>query len=181
MSAVVPPLDAAARLATSRGRLRAALMEIAHPAPRPSLLADLGLGNFKEQILDRLKALPGAALVLESLEHWWAEHPLHAAGVIAEEAARRLITPLAQKNPYAVVIGAGVVGALFALSRPWRWLIRPALFVGLVPQLASQALKRMPIESWLQMASSLAAAMARPASAAPTPGPEPAPDLPRTP
>ena len=173
------PPSAADRLAASRTRLRAALMEIAHPLPKPSLLDGLGLGNFGNQIFDRLKELPGVALVLESLEHWWAEHPLHTAGVVAEEASRKLIAPIARKNPYALVLGSVVVGALFVLSRPWRWLLRPALFVGLVPQLASQALKRMPIESWLQMLASLTAK--RPASASVQPSADPASNLPKQP
>ena len=172
------PVSAADRLTASRARLRAALMEIAHPPAKASLLDELGLGTFKSLIADRVKSWPGAALVIETLEHWWAEHPLHTAGVLAEEASRRLVGPIARKNPYAVVIGSVVVGALFALSRPWRWLLRPALFVGLVPQLASQALKRMPIDSWLQMLSSFTATR-RAAAPSATAAPDPASHLPR--
>ena len=165
------------RLAASRARLRSALMEIAHPPAKPSLLEDLGLGSFGNQIIARLKALPGAALVIDSFEHWWAEHPLHTAGVLAEEVSRRFVAPIARKNPYAIVIGGVIVGALFAVSKPWRWLLRPALFVGLVPQLATQALKRMPLESWLQMLSTFSAAKRTPAKAKGTAGQ--APDLPK--
>lgn len=182
MTAALPPtsVSAADRLSASRKRLRAALMEIAHPPPKPSLLDGLGLGAFATDLLDRLKALPGAALVIEGLEHWWAEHPLHTAGIVAEEASRKFVAPIARRNPYALVLGSAVVGALFALSRPWRWLFRPALFVGLVPQLASQALKRMPIESWVQMLASLTASK-RPAGLEPTPPADKASNLPRDP
>ena len=74
-----PAPSATARLEASRARLRTALMAIAHPPPKPSLLDDLGIGSFGSQILERLKALPAVALVIESIEQWWAEHPLHAA------------------------------------------------------------------------------------------------------
>jgi len=167
--------SAAERLEASRGRLRAALQEIAHPPARPSLIGGLGLGSFADRILDRVKALPGAAIVLETLESWWAQHPLHTAGTIAEQASRRLVGPIARKNPYAVVIGGIVVGALFAFSKPWRWLLRPALFVGLLPQLATQALRHMPLDSWLRMVSTVVAKRAP--SKATTP--EPASPLPR--
>ena len=149
--------SAAERLEASRKRLRSALMTIAHPPPKPSLIDDLHLGNFGTQILDRLKALPGAALALEILEHWWAEHPLHVAGSLAEQASRRYIGPFAKKNPLAIVVGGVVLGAVLAFSKPWRWLLRPALFAGLLPQLASQALKRLPLDSWLAMLSTLTA------------------------
>ena len=86
--------SAAERLEASRARLRTALMEIAHPPPRPSLFGDLAIGSFGSQILEKLKSLPGAALVIESIEHWWAEHPLHAAGALADEASRRQPHPI---------------------------------------------------------------------------------------
>ncbi|MEO8523934.1 MAG: hypothetical protein ABI460_04350 [Caldimonas sp.] len=166
------------RLNASRARLRAALMAIAHPPPRPSLLDDLGLGDFKHAIVERLKSLPGAGLVIETLEHWWSEHPLHTAGIVAGEASRKIVAPIARKNPYALVLGSVVVGAVFALSRPWRWLFRPALLVGLLPQLATQALKRMPIESWLKMLAPLKATKRPPGSAA-TAATDKASNLPR--
>ena len=173
------PPSAAERLEASRARLRSAMMAIAHPPPKPSLLGDLKIGSFGHQLLERLKALPGATLLLESIEHWWAEHPLHAAGALAEEASRRFVGPIARKNPAAVILGSAVVGALLIATKPWRWLLRPALFVGLVPQIATHALKRMPLDSWLQMLSTLSG---RRAAAKQAPGsPDPASGLPKEP
>ncbi len=174
-----PAPTATERLEASRARLRDALLAIAHPPPKPSLLGELGVGNlgtFASQILERLKALPMAAVVIESIEHWWAEHPLHAAGALAEEASRRYVGPIARKNPVAVVIGSIVFGALLVASKPWRWLLRPALFVGLVPQIASHALKSLPLDSWLQMLSTLSGKRAAAKAAEP---PDPASGLPK--
>ena len=125
-------------------------MAIAHPPPKPSLLGDLGIGSFGSQILERLKALPASALVIESIEHWWAEHPLHAAGALAEEASRRYVGPIARKNPVAVVVGGVVFGALLrrlralALAAAARPVRRPC-----AADRRRMRLKRMPLDAWL--------------------------------
>jgi hypothetical protein len=109
---------------------------------------------------EALKTVPGATILLDALRGWWWQHPLRLYGVIAAEAGAAVAKPVAQRHPVALVGGAFVVGALLAWSRPWRWIIKPALFAGLVPQLASKtlahSLAHLPLQSWLGALSSLA-------------------------
>jgi len=128
------------------------MMEITHPAPRPSMLGE-GVDGWFEGLLARARSLPGASIVIESVESWWRAHPLHTAGVVAGEASKAFVRPIAQRNPQTLLIGAAALGAVLVLTRPWRWLIRPALFMGLVPKLVSHALRRMPIDAWIRMAA----------------------------
>jgi len=144
-------ISAAERLALTRAQLRSAMMEIAHPTPRPSMLGE-GMGDWFHQLLGRARSLPGASIVIESVESWWREHPLHTAAVIAGEASKAFVRPIAQRNPQTLLIGVAALGAVLALARPWRWLIRPALFMGIVPKLMSHALRRMPLDAWIRMA-----------------------------
>lgn len=146
-------LPAAQRLAASRERMRVSMTR------QPAAAAD------------------GTGPVLDALKDWWAAHPLHVAGVVAADAAKTLIGPVAQRHPIALVAGALLLGAVLVWAKPWRGILKPALLAGLLPQLLSKAMAVVPIESWLAVLSSLT----RQAAPAAAPEPNPKPDTPQAP
>ncbi len=140
MSAVLPtPAD---RLAASREHLRHALHDIAEP--RRQRAASASGEASSTAWLDSLRSIPGAGILIDTLERWWSRHPLHVGTVVALATAKAVATPVARRHPIGLVLVALVLGALFAFSRPWRWAVKPALFAGLLPQLMLAALKKQP-------------------------------------
>lgn len=174
----LPTPDAAARLAQSRDRLRSAMVPPPPPAraaraARPggtssSPLLQRGLDMLRG-LSSRARKLPAADVLIDAVETWWAAHPLHTAGAMAAEASKAYVQPIARRNPVALVAGAAVFGAVFFLTRPWRWALRPVLLAGLLPQVVSHALRRAPVGTWVDIATTFArrrsAVAARPRTA----------------
>ena len=77
-------------------------------------------------------------IVGEVVGEWWAEHPLHTSATLALAASRSAIVPLVRRHPAAILGSAAVVGAALVWARPWRWLLRPALILGIASQLAAR-------------------------------------------
>ena len=145
------------RLAESRERLRQAMQVIAKPPQRASSGSSSSLfGATGEAWLDKLKSVPGINVIVDAVTSWWMRHPLRLASGVAGDAARAALRPVAQKNPVALVLGAFVVGAVVAWTRPWRWIARPALLAGLFPQVLSKVIAHAPVSSWMSVLSSLA-------------------------
>lgn len=81
---------------------------------------------------------------------------MRLATLVATDAAKTLVRPLAQRNPLGLVLGALVVGGVLAWVKPWRGIIKPALFAGLLPQIISRAMAQVPVESWMSVLMTLA-------------------------
>ncbi len=138
-------LTPAERLSASRERLRHSLMESSTRKSRKGLAP-------KSTLLEGLSAIPGVGLVIDSVRGWWSQHPMRLAVLVASDAAKSMVKPVARSNPLGLVFGALAVGAVLVWARPWRGLLRPALFAGIVPQLISRALSQVPVESWMSAA-----------------------------
>ena len=152
-SSVANPTDpstASARLILSRERLRREMRE--RSAPKRHAAMDGGAGD-RVSWQDRVKAIPVAGVLFETLASWWANHPLNGVGTVTAMAARASLAPMAQRNPLGLVVVAVVIGGALVATRPWRWLLKPALFAGLMPQLVSKLVAHVPFESWMGIVS----------------------------
>lgn len=142
------------RVEASRQRLRLAM------SPPPPAEDDSPV-KAGESWMHRLRDVPAVSAVVESVQAWWAHHPLRPLTQVAGEATNAVVKPLAQGNPLVLILFAAAVGAGLVWSRPWRWLIRSALFAGLVPQLASRVVSKLPIESWMTILGAAFAATSK--------------------
>lgn len=150
-------LDVLQRLALSRQRLRLALAVQRGGGDRPAAPAT---GGF-----DAWSAIPGIGGLLDTARGWWAQHPLRPMLMLAMQATQSAVAPLARRHPLALVAAALAAGSVFAWSRPWRWLLSPALLAGLMPQLLTTAMARVPGPAWLAVLASLVKERTPPAAA----------------
>lgn len=132
------------RLAASRERLRLALA--AMPAP---VAAGHRAGPVPPWIEALKSSNPGAAGAIDAVSIWWDQHPLRLGLTAAGAAISALIQPVARRHPFALLLGAGLLGGLLVCVRPWRWRLPPAILEGLLPGLAAHAVTHAPIQSWL--------------------------------
>lgn len=133
------------------------------PPPRDPARLSLGdsISELAQNLLARIKAMPGVDGLIEPIEAWWAQHPLRTAGLVVVEASRKLTTPIADRHPLALVFGAALMGALLALSRPWRWIVSPAVLAGLLPSLTSRTIRELPVDTWLKVLGAISTPRAR--------------------
>lgn len=119
------------RLAQSRDRLRLALSQSASSGTDR---AGHPFGATAADILARLQGGAGIQIFTTVLKNWWRQHPLRLALQVSAQTAELVVTPVAQKHPVALVVGAAAAGALLVRTRAWRWLSVSAVFTGLMPQ-----------------------------------------------
>ncbi|HET7793151.1 MAG TPA: hypothetical protein VFL64_07175 [Rhizobacter sp.] len=137
--------SAAERLAASRARLLQTMQ-----ASMPPARAQHPPGELPAW-LHGIAEMPVVAAVLEAVRGWWSHHPMRLATLVASDAGKTLIRPLAQRHPLALILGALIVGGLLVRVKPWRGLLKPALFAGLLPQIMSKVMAHVPVQSWLSV------------------------------
>lgn len=147
-------VTASERLVLSRERLSQAMREYGNPNSGYSKTAEKSSASASAWF-DGLKSIPGAPVLLQALKAWWTVHPLRAVCMSTADAIKTVIQPVAQRHPIGLVAGAVVVGVLFVKSHPWRWLFKPALFAGLLPQIVAAAAAQVPPQSWINVLTSL--------------------------
>jgi len=169
---ITPLPTPAERLAITRERLRQALQ-----VPAAATGSEAGAAW-----LDKLRELPGAAVMIDALRGWWAQHPWRVTVRLVGDAAGTVLRPVAQRQPLALVLGAlvfgGLLGSLLVRTGSWRGMLKPALFAGLLPQLVATTLAKVPVASWVAALASLTQPRPAPAAEAPaTASVPPAQDL----
>lgn len=137
--------DISERLALSRERMREALQ--GRPPGRSGETSGAEGAGRSASWMDSLKSLPMTSILIDAVSSWWARHPLRVAVVVGSSTVKALAQPIAERNPLGLVLGTAVLGAVVVWSRPWRWLLKPALFAGFLPQLLAQALAHLPSQA----------------------------------
>lgn len=150
MTADTAPIDAVARLEQSRLRLRQHLIALNGHEDGPA-------GSRPPSAwLDSLKSIPLIGMALDTLSGWWSQHPLRVVVTLVAASAASAARPVTQRHPTWTLFGALALGGLVMWARPWRFApLRRAVYAGLLPQLVSKVLSRLPTDGWMTLAESL--------------------------
>ena len=144
--------DAFDRLADTRNQLRLAIRD-GQGSARP--MAGSQPTGWLGKLWGRWKSSPGARPLVQGVDAWAARSPLPAAARLAADALDATLRPLAQRHPWRLVMGAFVLGGLFAWSRPWRRIVSPALVVAVLPRLLATMVGSVPRPTWITLATAL--------------------------
>ena len=141
------------RLEASRQRLRRHLLELNGPRSR----ADGSAASHRPHaLLDSLRSIPGIGVVVDTVSNWWSRHPLRVVASVLMASAASVAQPVTQRHPKWSLFAALAVGGLVMWARPWRFApLRRAVYAGLLPQLMSTVVSRMPTDGWMNLVDSL--------------------------
>ena len=161
--------SAADRLAASRERMREWMQRTdgRYEARRRAEAATAA--GERPAWMDRLRTAPVIGVVIDAASAWWTNHPLNPAATLAHGVVRDTVAPMARRHPIAIVAGAFVAGLLVVRLRPWRWLVKPALFAGLTTQIITRVVSSVPMEAVFEALGSFAQRRRRAAAEDATP------------
>lgn len=129
--------EASQRLVQSRAGLRRALRAQSGSSKSPAdYLTQTALIGW----MSGVREMPGADVIIQAVKTWWMQHPLRTTGTMAWEAAKAALQPVAQRHPAALMAAAVAVGAVVAITRPWRWFFKSALLAAVLPHLINSIL-----------------------------------------
>jgi hypothetical protein len=141
------PPTAAERLATSRERMRQWMTQPDTRGEARRRVEAAKEAGDKPAWKDRLRTAPMVGVVLDAASAWWANHPMQPVAQLAQGVVHDTVAPLARRHPILVVAGAFLAGIAVVRWRPWRWLLKPALFAGLSSQIIARVVASVPLES----------------------------------
>jgi hypothetical protein len=142
---------AANRLEDSRARIRDWMSATTDERGRPA-----GTHSSSSSWLDLLGEIPVLGSIVVGVRAALRDSPLPAAARLAEGAANEALRPTAERHPLALVGVAMAAGALLWWAKPWRTVLRSALFAGMVSQLGSRLIAQIPFASLFDALQSVA-------------------------
>ena len=133
---------AAGRLADSRARIRDWMQGTDDQHDGPARERSDG-----SSWLDVLGEIPIVGSIVLGVRTVLRDSPIQATAQLAEQAGNEALRPIAEEHPLALVGIAAATGALLWWAKPWRTVLRSALFAGMLAQLGARLMTHVPLAS----------------------------------